>query len=188
MPAMVERIRAAVQEALTRDSENAAAFQAVRNVIAGMEGKKITKRVLPALKTALISAGVATDESTISYSRPYTFSGLEVAWWGKGTREPRYDDRASLVLTKGSGVTSAADDSASLIFYDRANPAMGSAVLERNAQRIALLNDPKSIASLCVAGEAYQRALKTINDALEFEAPFTDRYTIEKIVKGEVES
>lgn len=173
MASMVERIRAAVQESIEQEAKAIVIHDAIASLIREKyEGKKLTQRFANDLRTRL----GYSENPIVRYAIEYGMPRVQI--WGRETPWESFNDSPTFYMR---------NPIATLADFEASDTCHGSAARERQAQRIALLNDPKSIASLCVAGEAYQRSLKTINEALEFEGAFTaDRYTIEKIVKGEV--
>jgi hypothetical protein len=154
---------------------------AVREIVASMEGKKITKRILPALKAALIKVGLGTEESTFYYGRPYYFTGLEIAVWGKGAGEhERHDDRFSLRLTANEH-----DDTANALKFDEANRPYGAAGIERNAARDRVITNRARLEDLAEWIETYNQAHYEIESALEHGTDFNpDRSAIEKLLNG----
>lgn len=168
---LAEQIRKAVQAGMETESHSVKVHDTIAEMLrTKYAGKKITKRFADELR-----ARMGWPETAIChYKTDYGLHQIEVwrvaPWY-------EFNDRTGFYLRSEIG---------NVEEFERADTAHGSGAKERQAKRAALLANPKAIAALAKAIAAYQRALKEINTA--FEGVFTaDRYTIEKIVKGEGE-
>lgn len=169
--ALVEKIRSAIQESIAYEAEGIRVHDQIASMIREKyAGKKYTKRFADDLRVRMNWP----DTAIVRFVNDYGLNQIEVfrvAPWFE------FGDRVGFYLRSSVGDLEA---------FEAADIAHGSAAKERQAQRIALLNNPKAIAQICLAGERYQNSKATIDRLLEHGGDFTaDRYTIEKIVKGE---
>lgn len=163
----IAQLKAHIQAKIDDEARDVYIHTEIVRVLEKMEGKLISQRIATALNKL-------HPDWTVHFEPSHSMFHLKI--WGGDTGKT-FDNRVSVLLGYRSEPTirvNEASDSRGFEYFDCCN---GSAAIERNKKRLALIEDPDKLKALLKAINAYNQALASI-EALTDNIP--DEFSIQR--------